>query len=99
MPQVARDCATSIPGPASQEVVTRVIHPEPILGVEEISLGYGGRNWWPWSSAPDDVVRKLSFVIKEGETFALVGESGSGKSTIARAVAGLLAPNQGTYPV
>ena len=81
---------------ASYDVVTRVIHPEPILVVEEISLGYGGRNWWPWSSAPDDVVKELSFVIKEGETFGLVGESGSGKSTIARAVAGLLAPKQGT---
>jgi peptide/nickel transport system ATP-binding protein len=80
---------------ASSEVVTRVIHPEPILSVEEINLRYGGRNRWPWSSAPDDVVKELSFVIKKGETFALVGESGSGKSTIARAVAGLLAPSQG----
>jgi len=80
---------------ASAEVVTRVIHPEPILSVEEISLGYGRRDWWPWSSAADDVVKELSFVIKEGETFALVGESGSGKSTIARGVAGLLSPKQG----
>src|SRR5689334_7189441 len=80
---------------ASSEIVRRIIHPEPILSVEEISLGYGRRNWWPWSSAADDVVKELSFVIKEGETFALVGESGSGKSTIARAVAGLLVPKQG----
>jgi peptide/nickel transport system ATP-binding protein len=81
---------------ASSEALTRVIHPEPILSIEEISLGYGRRDWWwPRSSAPDDVVKELSFAIKEGETFALVGESGSGKSTIARAVAGLLAPKRG----
>jgi peptide/nickel transport system ATP-binding protein len=80
---------------ASSDVPTRVIHPEPILSLEEVGLGYGGRDWWPWSSARDDVVKELSFVIKKGETFELVGESGSGKSTIARAIAGLLAPRQG----
>jgi peptide/nickel transport system ATP-binding protein len=92
----SREIAGREPQPlASSDVLTRVIHPEPILRVEEIGLGYGGRDWWPWSSAPDDVVKQLSFVIRKGETFALVGESGSGKSTIARAIAGLLAPKQG----
>ena len=61
----------------------------------KIRLSYGGQGWWPWSSTPGDVVKELSFAIEEGETFALVGESGSGKSTIARAIAGLLAPKQG----
>ena len=79
----------------SSEVKTRIIHPEPILSVENVRLSYGRQGWWPWSSAQIDVVRALSFTIKEGETFALVGESGSGKSTIARAVAGLLAPTEG----
>ncbi|MDB4836969.1 ABC transporter ATP-binding protein, partial [Marinomonas sp.] len=37
----------------------------------------------------------VSFSINEGETFGLVGESGSGKSTIARAIAGLYAPDSG----
>jgi peptide/nickel transport system ATP-binding protein len=92
----SREIAWHEPQPlASSDVPTRVIHPEPILSLEEVGLGYGGRDWWPWSSARDDVVKELSFVIKKGETFALVGESGSGKSTIARAIAGLLAPRQG----
>ncbi len=38
---------------------------------------------------------KVSFTIKNGETFGLVGESGSGKSTIARIIAGLYRPDSG----
>lgn len=41
-------------------------------------------------------VRGISFTVYQGETFSLVGESGCGKSTVARALAGLYAPSQGT---
>ncbi|HEU4826931.1 MAG TPA: ATP-binding cassette domain-containing protein [Dongiaceae bacterium] len=41
------------------------------------------------------VIRQFDLSLNRGEVFALVGESGSGKSTIARAVAGLLAPLSG----
>src|SRR4029079_5970958 len=34
--------------------------------------------------------------VARGESVALVGESGSGKSTIARAIAGFVAPSAGT---
>jgi peptide/nickel transport system ATP-binding protein len=57
-----------------------------VLEVEGLSVAYGG-------GAP--VVRDVSFALARGETLALVGESGSGKSTIARAVAGLVAPAAG----
>jgi peptide/nickel transport system ATP-binding protein len=40
-------------------------------------------------------VDNVSFCIKKGEFLGLVGESGCGKSTIARMVAGLLAPDCG----
>jgi peptide/nickel transport system ATP-binding protein len=40
-------------------------------------------------------VSEVSFGIGRGETFALIGESGSGKSTIARCIAGVLAPTAG----
>ncbi len=40
-------------------------------------------------------VADVSFSIPRGETFALIGELGAGKSTIARCVAGVLAPTSG----
>jgi peptide/nickel transport system ATP-binding protein len=41
-------------------------------------------------------VHQVSFSIVRGETFALVGESGCGKSTVARMLAGLIRPSDGT---
>jgi peptide/nickel transport system ATP-binding protein len=41
-------------------------------------------------------VEDVSFEIARGTTFALVGESGCGKSTIARCIAGILAPSSGS---
>jgi peptide/nickel transport system ATP-binding protein len=41
-------------------------------------------------------VEDVSFTIERGTTLALVGESGCGKSTIARCIAGILAPTSGT---
>jgi peptide/nickel transport system ATP-binding protein len=71
--------------------------PEPVLRLEEVSLGYGGGGRFAglFGPRPSAVVHDLSFAVESGETFALVGESGSGKSTVARAVSGLLAPRAG----
>ncbi len=41
-------------------------------------------------------VRNVSLAIEAGQTLALVGPSGSGKSTIARLVAGLIKPDEGS---
>lgn len=40
-------------------------------------------------------VSNLSFSIAEGETFGIVGESGCGKSTVLKAIAGLVAGDEG----
>ena len=56
--------------------------PAPILRVEDLSIGFGGR----------EAVHSISFEIAAGETLGLVGESGSGKSATALALLRLL-PN------
>lgn len=65
------------------------------LKVSSLSCSYGRPTRWSGRRRNDAVVRDVSFAIARGETVALVGESGSGKSTVARAVAGLLAPSGG----
>ena len=68
-----------------------------VLAVEGVSLAYGNRGGGLRRRAVNgNVVHECSFSIARGETFALVGESGSGKSTIARAIAGLLPPMEGS---
>jgi peptide/nickel transport system ATP-binding protein len=54
--------------------------PVPILQVQDLSIGFGGR----------DAVRSVSFDIAAGESLGLVGESGSGKSATSLAVLRLL---------
>jgi ABC-type polysaccharide/polyol phosphate transport system ATPase subunit len=46
----------------------------------------GGENW---------ALRDVSFEVRSGEGMALLGASGSGKSTLLRAIAGILAPDEG----
>ena len=52
----------------------------PILRVEDLSIGFGGR----------EVVHGIGFEIAAGQTLGLVGESGSGKSVTALSVMRLL---------
>ena len=56
------------------------IPPGPILQVQDLSIGFGGR----------EAVHKISFEIAAGQTLGLVGESGSGKSATSLAVLRLL---------
>src|SRR5438094_8268846 len=59
----------------------------PLLRVEGLTVSYRAHSGT--FRAVDDV----SFAIRRGEVLGLVGESGSGKSTVAAAIARLLAPN------
>ncbi len=68
-----------------------------VLSVVGVSLAYSSRRrGLRRGESNAKVVHDCSFSIAHGETFALVGESGSGKSTIARAIAGLLPPIEGS---
>jgi len=82
MPAIAAD-----PGPRDVKAVA-------LLEVEDVALAYRSSGP-PWARQPIPVVRDVSMSIAPAEIVALVGESGSGKSTVARAIAGLIAPIAG----
>ncbi|KQM66757.1 MULTISPECIES: ABC transporter ATP-binding protein [unclassified Sphingomonas] len=67
--------------------------PTPLLSIEGVSAGYGpiGADGRPANPVLSDV----SIAIPHGGAVGVIGESGSGKSTVARVVAGLLAPTAG----
>ncbi|MEP7221822.1 MAG: ABC transporter ATP-binding protein [Novosphingobium sp.] len=65
----------------------------PLLSIEGIHAGYGAidRN----GRAAHPVLTDVSLRIGRGAAVGVIGESGSGKSTVARVVAGMLAPTAG----
>src|SRR6202140_2072008 len=46
-----------------------------------------------------EALKRVSFVIREGETVAIVGRNGSGKSTILKIIAGVYRPTSGSVKV
>lgn len=60
------------------------------LRCENVSFGY---------QSSSSVVDRVSFQVREGETFALLGPSGSGKTTLLRLIAGLETSHQGTIHI
>ena len=48
---------------------------------------------------PDEVLRKLSFVVRKGEMIGLIGPSGSGKTTIVDLLLRLLIPTKGKISI
>lgn len=58
------------------------------LDMQAVTLAYAG--------SPVAVFNKLSLRVRTGERVAVVGSSGAGKSTLLAAVAGELAPREGT---
>lgn len=46
-----------------------------------------------------EALKRISFVIREGETVAIIGRNGSGKSTILKIIAGVYRPTAGVVKV
>jgi energy-coupling factor transport system ATP-binding protein len=61
---------------------------EPILKVENLSVGYG-----------KPLVKDVSFELRGGEIVALVGQNGSGKSTLLKSLLGFVKPLSGSILV
>jgi len=49
---------------------------QPLLTIQDLSAGYGGKT----------VIRDISLTLMPGEILGVVGESGSGKTTLLKAV-------------
>jgi peptide/nickel transport system ATP-binding protein len=66
----------------------------PAVRMTNVHKTFWVRNGWR-SRLPLAALRGVSLEVPEGASLALVGESGCGKSTLLRAVAGLLAVDEG----
>ena len=80
----------------------RAVLKEPLVQLNGVDITYRKRGLGTLlrrlrgaHNAVPNTVSGINLTIHRGETLALVGESGSGKSTIARTIAGLLAPCAG----
>lgn len=62
---------------------------QPVLRLEDITAGYGGR----------PVLAGMNLRVDPAETVALLGPSGCGKTTLGRVASGLLAPDHGTVTI
>ena len=75
-----------------EDHVTRFNFPEPaqlappILTMEKVAVGYGG----------PPILRGLSLRVDMDDRIALLGANGNGKSTLAKLIAGRLAPDTGS---
>ncbi len=79
--------------PVLKTVVPVAVKAAPLLSISGIHAGYGAIDRQGRPAHP--VLSDVSLTVPRGGAVGVIGESGSGKSTVARVVAGLLAPTTG----
>jgi len=88
--------AASVPAAPRTEQVEPTTAPPP-LALENLVVSFPHDQRLTSFATPQRLyaVDGVSLELRSGETVALVGESGSGKTTIARAILGLVRPDEG----
>jgi len=66
-----------------------------VLKVDGLAKTYDTTGWFGQRRVVH-AAKAVSFEIRQGQTLGIVGESGSGKSTVARCIARLIDPSDGT---
>lgn len=64
----------------------------PIIIVDQLTFQYDLRK-------ETNILKNLSFTVKQGEWLAIIGHNGSGKSTLAQLLIGLLTPRSGKIQI
>lgn len=72
----------------------RVLSEHILLDVQQLNKTYTLRTGW-WRRKAVQVVRDVSFQVRQGSTLGIVGESGSGKTTTALLLLGLVPATSG----
>lgn len=75
-----------------QKLIWQKYVPKPgkeLLKAEQVSYSYG----------KNEVLRNISFSIREGEKVAFVGKNGAGKSTMAKLICGIIRPTRGNIVI
>lgn len=65
------------------------------LSVRHLTCGYRAGGGLFEKAVRQEVLRDVTFDLRNGEILGLVGESGTGKSTLAKAILGMVRPDSG----